>query len=77
MYIVEEAPVRELSHRRGDGIDVTLFWNPETNGVFLTVVDERLEESFELGVPPSDALDAFRHPYAYAERADQDDALAA
>jgi hypothetical protein len=77
MYIIEEAPVRELSHRRGDGIDVTLLWNAETNGVFLAVVDERLGETFELAVRPSDALDAFRHPYAYAERACQGDALAA
>jgi hypothetical protein len=77
MCTIYDEPVRELSHRRDDGVDVTLFWNPRTNGVFLTVVDERLGESFELGVRASEALDAFRHPYAYAERACVDDALAA
>jgi hypothetical protein len=77
MHIIDQAPVRELSHRHGDGIDVTLFWNPQTNEVFVAVVDERLGEAFELGVPASDALDAFRHPYAYAERAYLEDAIAA
>jgi hypothetical protein len=56
---------------------VTLFWNSRTNGVFLTVVDERLGEAFEFGVRAADALEAFRHPYAYAERACPDDAVAA
>jgi hypothetical protein len=77
MFSITQAPVRELSHRRGDGIDVTLFWNSQTNGVFLTVVDEQLGEVLELEVCASEALDAFRHPYAYAERTCTDDALAA
>jgi hypothetical protein len=77
MCTIYAEPIRELSHRRDDGIDVTLLWNARTNGVYLTVVDERLGESFELGVRASEALDAFRHPYAYAERTWPDDALAA
>ena len=68
---------RELDHRREDGIDVTLLWNHETNRVFLSVVDERLDESFELEVVAGDALYAFRHPYAYASPDRTDRALAA
>ena len=58
--------VRQLDQRSGDGIDVTLLWDSRSDQVFVCVVDERLGETFEFGVPPQDALDAFRHPYAYA-----------
>jgi hypothetical protein len=32
----------------------------------VLVVDSKLDESFELDVDPADALDAFKHPFAYA-----------
>jgi hypothetical protein len=66
MGTIHETPIRELAHRREDGIDVTLLWNSKTNGVFLRVVDERLGEALEFGVVGGDAMYAFRHPYAYA-----------
>lgn len=67
MYPISyEDSVRQLDQRSGDGIDVTLLWDSRSNEVFLTVVDERLGETLEFGVPPASALDAFRHPYAYA-----------
>jgi hypothetical protein len=71
-----EIGVRELDRRSNDGIDVTLLWSPRTNQVFVAVVDERDGESFELEVDPANALDAFRHPYAYADRDHEDFALA-
>ena len=70
-----EIGVRELDRRTNDGIDVALLWNPRTNQLFVAVEDERLGRSFELEVEAADALDAFRHPYAYANR-DYDYALA-
>ena len=57
--------IRELDHRRADGIEVTLLWNAETKGVFVSVV-EREGDTLEFQVPPAQALDAFHHPYAYA-----------
>lgn len=60
--------VRELDRRRGDGIEVTLLWDPQTDRVSVAVEDERAGESFELDVAPGDALEAFHHPYAYAAR---------
>jgi hypothetical protein len=41
------------------------------------VVDVRSGEAFELTVPPADALQAFRHPYAYATRGWSQHALVA
>jgi hypothetical protein len=61
--------IHELDQRRNDGIDVRLLWNSLTNRVSVTVQDQRTGDSFELHpVDPEDALNAFHHPYAYANR---------
>jgi hypothetical protein len=61
-----DSDIRELDHRRTDGIEVTLLWNSRTNRVLVAVDDERRNASFELVVPADHALEAFRHPYGYA-----------
>ena len=58
--------LRELDHRRHDGIDVSLLWDASTNAVFVSVIDERGGASFRIQPPPGQALDAFRHPFVYA-----------
>ena len=55
---------------RGDGVDAVHFGS-------VAVVDVRSGEAFELTVPPADALEAFRHPYAYATRGRSQHALVA
>ena len=67
---------RELNRRTSDGIDVTLLWNPHTNALYVAVDDEREGASFRFEVDAADALDAFRHPYAYADRCYEAFALA-
>lgn len=57
---------RELAHRTGDGIDVTLLWTKSTNRVTIAVADSHSGEELEFEVDGSRALDAFNHPYAYA-----------
>src|SRR5215472_9926246 len=52
----------ELAHRSTGGIEVWLFWSQPSNRITIDRIDERLE--FE--VANDKALDAFRHPYAYA-----------
>jgi hypothetical protein len=69
--------IRELDQRTNDGITVTLLWNAETNGVFVSVVEGGCGVSFDFEVPAADAADAFHHPYAYAAPAREHDALAA
>jgi hypothetical protein len=61
-----EQRARELAHREGDGIEVTLVWYAETDHVAVRVADTRTGDRFELRVHPSRALDAFHHPFAYA-----------
>lgn len=72
-----EIEIRELGHRYNDGLDITLFWNPGTNDVFVVVEDQRDGKAFKLDVDAADALDAFRHPFAYVRSDDAYEALAA
>jgi hypothetical protein len=60
--------IRELDHRSNNGIDVTLLWDSATNQVSIAIADGRADESFAFDVTPTDAVDAFHHPYAYAPR---------
>lgn len=62
----ENKTLRELDHRGGDGIDVTLLWNAEDDKTYVFVDDDRSGQSLRIAVDRADALDAFRHPYAYA-----------
>ena len=68
MYLVSDTDVRELDHRSTDGIDVTLLWSQQANRVWIAVVDEKRGGWFEQDVHPALALDAFRHPFSYANR---------
>jgi hypothetical protein len=68
MCTTPDTAVRELDHRRSDGIDVRLLWDSRTNHVTVAVEDSRSEVSFELPVEAADALDAFYHPFAYVRR---------
>jgi hypothetical protein len=58
--------LRELAHRAGDGLEVTLFWTPATDALTVCVCDHRRGAYFELTPEPALALDAFYHPYAGA-----------
>jgi hypothetical protein len=57
---------RELAYREGNGLQVRLLWNSDEDSVSVEVYDERSEELFTIPVPRDCALDAFRHPFAYA-----------
>ena len=60
---------RELSRRAASGLEVVLYWCGHKSAVTLAVHDELTGEAFEVEVAGADALDAFRHPYAYARGA--------
>jgi hypothetical protein len=57
---------KELAHRSSDGIHISLYWNERTNRITVKVYDARSDEGFELDVDGCRALDAYRHPFAYA-----------
>ena len=57
---------REVAFRAGDGIEVTMFWSKPSTQVTIAVFDTRSKETVEFEVDGSAALEAFKHPYAYA-----------
>jgi hypothetical protein len=59
--------LRELAHRRNDGLDVRLLWDPATDSVRVSLHDARTGSGFDVPVGPGQrALDVFHHPFAYA-----------
>jgi hypothetical protein len=64
--------LHELAHRRIDGLEVTMFWDPESNRVTVAVDDAKGGEAFEILVLPGErAMDVFHHPFAYAASANR------
>jgi hypothetical protein len=61
--------LRELACRENDGIEIRLLWSPEDNRLTVTVFDARSGDLLSRTFSPSDPLDVFEHPYAYARPA--------
>jgi hypothetical protein len=62
-----EAPMpRELDFRSNDGVEVALLWHEATNRLTVSVHDLKADDVFEFEVESDYALEAFKHPYAYA-----------
>jgi hypothetical protein len=66
MTHVTDRPPIELDSRTQDGVEVTLLWQPDTDVVIVDVNDGRVGQRFQLIVDAEEALDVFRHPFAYA-----------
>ena len=60
-----DAPL-ELDARHAAGIDVQLLWDPRTHGVSVVAHDGMTDETVTIFVEPDQALEVFRHPFAYA-----------
>jgi hypothetical protein len=58
----------ELSQRESDGIEVQLLWERDTDRLVVVVFDVKTETEFEVPAKPDEALEVFRHPFAYAAR---------
>ena len=61
---------RELAHRSGDGLDVTLLWYPangQNDATVVCVCDTRNGAYFEIATEPYLALDVYYHPFAYGD----------
>ena len=58
--------IRELDRRHNDGIDVRLLWSERDDRVLLAVSDSKTGDAFSIEIEPSEALEAFQHPYSYA-----------
>ena len=61
----------ELADRANDGLDVRLYWNRADGRVKVAVTRMATGRTAELRVAPGDALEAFHHPFAYREPAQE------
>jgi hypothetical protein len=65
------APARELAQRLSGTVEILLLWHSEIDRLELSVRDVATGSGFQIDVEPSDAIDAFNHPYAYAAKQEQ------
>lgn len=56
---------RELAHRIGSGLEVTLYWHAADNRTSVEVRHIESNTTLRYAVPPDQALDAFYHPLAH------------
>ena len=63
-----ERRTRVLAERDSAGTRVTLRWLEGTQDLWLELRDPERQDPLVVRVEPERALDAFRHPYAYASR---------
>jgi hypothetical protein len=67
---MSHAARRELAHRNQNGLEVTLLWDSRSNEVSVEVIDQLGGSGFRFPIPGHLALEAFHHPYAYAQSHD-------
>jgi hypothetical protein len=60
--------IRELAIRHTDGGTITLYWNSATEEITLEVKTSGSNFSIS-DVPKDSALEAWNHPYAFADHA--------
>jgi len=65
--VEQELAWRELDYRRSNGIEVFLEWHKKNNILRIILNDEPNNQQHIFGVPNAEALEAFRHPFAYKE----------
>ena len=58
---------QEQGYFEANGLKVTLLWDPRSNEVSVEVIDQLDDSGFRLPIAGHLALDAFYHPYAYAQ----------
>jgi hypothetical protein len=62
----DKMTLKELNYRARGGFEVSLLWSPESGQLAVVVVVESGGAEFAMEVEPGEAMEVFRHPYAYA-----------
>lgn len=60
-----ERMIVDLADRHADGLDVVLVWARQTGRLWVTVTHQRSGRTARIDATPANALDVFRHPFAY------------
>jgi hypothetical protein len=55
----------DLAERHSSDLDVVLLWGRRSGRLWVTVTNRRSRRTTRIGATPANALDVFRHPFAY------------
>jgi hypothetical protein len=61
-----DSSIIDLADRHNDGLDVVLLWARQAGRVWVKVTHRRSGQTVQIDATPANALDVFRHPFAYA-----------
>jgi hypothetical protein len=61
-----EGVIVDLADRHADGVDIVLVWARPTGRLWVTVTHCHSGRTARIHATPANALDVFRHPFAYA-----------
>jgi hypothetical protein len=59
-------PVVELADRHSADLDVVLVWARRSGRLWVDVTHKRSGQVARIDATPANALDVFKHPFAYA-----------
>jgi len=64
--MTQTAQIEELASRESGGLQVSLLWSRDDGTLSVVVRDNWTGEGFSLApTAPNEAMDVFRHPFAY------------
>jgi hypothetical protein len=59
----------DIASRRSGSIEVSLLWNDATGKLLVVAYDSFEDEQLTIPVDGDEAVEVYRHPFAYADRA--------
>jgi phosphoribosyl-AMP cyclohydrolase len=62
---VNNAAVVELADRRSEDLEVALYWARRSGRLWVKVTNRQSGHTARIDATAANALDVFRHPYAY------------
>ena len=65
--------VVDLAERQSSDLDVVLLWGRRSGRLWVTVTHRRSGQTARISATPTNALDVFRHPFAYGRAACHDE----
>ena len=63
--MTQTTQIEELASRESAGIHVALYWSRTGSTLSIVVRDNRTGDEFSVAAEPAEAMDVFRHPFAY------------
>jgi hypothetical protein len=69
--------IHVLHERSSEELEVKLYWNSKTRGVFVKVRDRNTGGHFLVVPDPAEALEAFYHPFCYTPAVEYEGRVAA